>query len=391
MAGRMSRGYGGPRLAVTQGDGFRLSPELRGEGPGGGRGVVGVTLRDTRFGGMTEAAGTTVGTQWAWSFLDAGAWIPAFAGITRLGGTGNDEVGAVASGLAVGLRILSIVGLGDSFGVWGSSGLVVGGFRGERFATRSVWGCSSVAWRAWPAVLVGESGRYSPGRFCCARSTSAGLVDFVRHERVTPDQSRPALPFAGWRKAEFVLRRALSHVARGGVGTSQDGFVTHSSCGCSTSPPLLGSACNGASDRTLPRTERRRIEDTKRFRACQVGSTALCDCMTHGMPGGISDTGSDCVPFRGRPPVALPRLDCGGAAIDVPRRRGWGRWGDDRTYVLWWSSGGGTVFMFAIRVGGWKETVWRVPASAPADVSVDSCWGRHGQGVFSRFATRRRS
>ena len=58
------------------------------------------------------------------------------------------------------------------------------------------------------------------GGHCCARSTSTGLVDFVRH-RVTPDESRPALPFAGWLKAEFVLHRALSHVARGGVGTSQ--------------------------------------------------------------------------------------------------------------------------------------------------------------------------
>ena len=245
--------------------------------------------------------------------LDAWVWIPAFAGITK--GAGMTEVGVTrwepwsfrdtrfGYGGSCGFFGLLVLGAPLGFGGFGSGFL---GFRGERFATRSVWGCSSVAWRAWPAVLVGESGRYSPGRFCCARSTSAGLANFVRHERVTPDQSRPALPFAGWRKAEFVLHRALSHVARGGVGTSQDGFVTHSSCGCSTSPPFLGGACDGASDRTLPRTERRRIEDTKRFRACQVGSTALCDCMTHGMPGGISDTGSDCVPFRGRPPFRAP-------------------------------------------------------------------------------------
>ena len=48
-------------------------------------------------------------------------------------------------------------------------------------------------------------------------------------------------------------------------------------------------------------------------------------------------------------------------------------------------------FMFAIRVGSWKETVCRVPAWAPAYVFVDSCWqGDGGVGWAPRFRRGRR-
>ena len=201
--------------------------------------------------------------------------------------------------------LVRVLGLGDSFGFW----WLLGCFwvSGGNASLPVPFGAA----RRLLGALGRQSGSASQdatrlGGFAAPARPPRVWSAPVRHKRVTPDQSRPALPFAARRKAEFVLRRALSHVARGGVGTSQDRSVTHSSCGCSTSPPFLESACNGASDRTVPRAGRRRIEDTKRFRACQVGSTALCDCMTHGMPGGISDTGSDCVPFRMRPPFRAP-------------------------------------------------------------------------------------
>ena len=125
---------------------------------------------------------------------------------------------------------------GDSFGFRWLRGCF--GFPGERIATRSVWGCSSVGAlgrHSWSASqdTTRLGGSAAPARPPRVWPTS------VRHERVTPDESTCS-PLR--RMASGRVRPSPGAPGEHGAafGTSQDKYATHSSCGSSTSPPSSG-------------------------------------------------------------------------------------------------------------------------------------------------------
>ena len=225
----------------------------------------------------------------------------------------------------------------------------------------------------WPAFWVGVSGRDTPGRFRCARSTSPGLASSCPAR--TSDTGCVGLLrlLAGWRGAELVLHSARRWRAKR-IGTSQDGYATFTSCGNSTSPPPWASAYDGAASRARLRDHWRRPRGHDALSGMSDGVYSLLRLHDHGMPGVISDTGSDSVPLGRGPSCALPVMVVGGGDIDVPRRQVGCRCGDSRTRVLCGSNGSGTFGGFSsVRDQGWLMEGNGLPRSG-----VGGCCGVRG-------------
>ena len=195
------------------------------------------------------------------------------------------------------------------------------GSPGERIATRSVWGCSSVGAlgrHSWSASqdTTRLGGSAAPARPPRVWPTS------VRHERVTPDESTCS-----------TLRRMASGRVRPSPGAP--GSTGRHSGPRKTSmprtrlvvaqrhPQVLGGACDGA---TIPHVASNRTAPNRGIEAHPSMSDGVYSLMRlhdswHAR--GLSVPGSDCVPTEGGAlHFALPGLDCGGEVIDVPRRRG---------------------------------------------------------------------
>ena len=214
------------------------------------------------------------------------------AGESGRGGWPLRDAGSLGKSLGC-----SFVGLSWIPGCWWSPG--------ERFAACSVCCCSSVG-ALWPAFCVGESGRDTPERFRCARSTSPGLASSYPARmcdtgRVgllspSPDGVGQSSSFA-WRSCgarggirnlarqvcHVLVLRLLNVTTTVGERLRRSDFTLEAS---NRSAPSRGyGALPGVSD----------------------GVYGLLRLHDHGMPGVILDTGSDSVPLGGSALLCTPR------------------------------------------------------------------------------------
>ena len=170
--------------------------------------------------------------------------------------------------------------LGCSFAglLWGP---VVGGLRGNA-SLPGPWLLVLLARFGRPFGLACQDATRQRGSAAPARPLQ-GRPPRVRHGCDTGRAGLLSPSPDGVGQSSSFTRRADG--APSGFGTSQDRYATSLSCGSSTSPPL-GRA---------PTTERLLArgfgiigadpEVTTRSRACQMGSTAFCDCMTMACQG----------------------------------------------------------------------------------------------------------